>query len=77
MDSTCSHAFLAELPPNFYSVKWNLRLGLSGSNRVNRGGSWNNTPVNLRSANRNNNTPSNRNNNLGFRCVSPKHPLTR
>jgi len=35
--------------------------------RVVRGGSWNNTPDNLRSANRNRNTPDNRNNNLGFR----------
>jgi hypothetical protein len=32
---------------------------------------WNNNAVNLRSANRNNNTPSNRNNNLGFRLVRP------
>jgi hypothetical protein len=39
----------------------------SGSNRVKRGGSWNNDGTNLRSAKRNNNTPSNRNNNLGFR----------
>ncbi|NWG75252.1 MAG: SUMF1/EgtB/PvdO family nonheme iron enzyme [Rubrivivax sp.] len=36
--------------------------------RVLRGGSWNNNPDNLRVANRNNNTPDNRNNNNGFRC---------
>jgi len=42
----------------------------TGSNRVIRGGSWNNNARNLRSANRNNNTPSNRNNNVGFRLVS-------
>jgi len=42
----------------------------SGSNRVIRGGSWNNDGNNLRAANRNNNTPSNRNNNIGFRCAS-------
>lgn len=36
-------------------------------NRVNRGGSFNNTAVNARSANRNHNTPENRNNNLGVR----------
>lgn len=42
----------------------------SGSNRVNRGGSWNNTASNCRSAYRNSNTPSNRNNNNGFRLVS-------
>ena len=38
-----------------------------GSNRVMRGGSWNNDAGNLRCANRNNDRPSNRNNNLGFR----------
>ncbi len=34
-----------------------------------RGGSWNNNPDNLRSANRNRNTTDNRNNNLGFRVA--------
>jgi formylglycine-generating enzyme required for sulfatase activity len=34
-----------------------------------RGGSWNNNPDNCRAANRNNNTPDNRNNNYGFRVV--------
>ncbi|MBW4641990.1 MAG: SUMF1/EgtB/PvdO family nonheme iron enzyme [Goleter apudmare HA4340-LM2] len=34
-----------------------------------RGGSWNNNPENCRSANRNRNTPDNRNNNIGFRVV--------
>ncbi|QYX34249.1 SUMF1/EgtB/PvdO family nonheme iron enzyme [Sphaerospermopsis torques-reginae ITEP-024] len=34
-----------------------------------RGGSWNNNPQNCRSANRNRNTPDNRNNNVGFRVV--------
>ncbi|MDR2482500.1 MAG: SUMF1/EgtB/PvdO family nonheme iron enzyme [Treponema sp.] len=43
----------------------------SGTNRVKRGGSWNNDARNLRSANRNSNGPSNRNNNLGFRLVRP------
>ncbi|MEW6184068.1 MAG: reverse transcriptase domain-containing protein [Bacillota bacterium] len=42
----------------------------TGSNRVNRGGSWNNNADNLRSSNRDNNSPDNRNNNLGFRLVS-------
>jgi len=37
--------------------------------RVVRGGSWSNTPDNLRSANRNRNTTDNRNNNLGFRVA--------
>jgi hypothetical protein len=34
-----------------------------------RGGSWNNNARNCRSANRNNNNPDNRNNNIGFRLV--------
>jgi hypothetical protein len=38
--------------------------------RVVRGGSWNNNPQNLRTANRNRNTTDNRNNNLGFRVGS-------
>jgi len=37
---------------------------------VNRGGSWNNTGTNCRSANRNRNRPENRNNNLGFRLAA-------
>ena len=37
------------------------------SNRVLRGGSWNNNARNCRVSNRNNNNPSNRNNNNGFR----------
>jgi formylglycine-generating enzyme required for sulfatase activity len=39
---------------------------------VNRGGSWNNDATNARVANRNNNNPDNRNNNIGFRlaCIS-------
>ncbi|NEO27623.1 MAG: hypothetical protein F6K03_12200 [Kamptonema sp. SIO4C4] len=32
-------------------------------------GSWNNNPVNCRSANRNNNEPGNLNNNVGFRVA--------
>ncbi len=40
-----------------------------GSNRVNRGGSWNNDARNCRSSNRNNNTPGNRSNNLGLRLA--------
>jgi hypothetical protein len=41
---------------------------------VNRGGSWNNNPRNARVANRNRNTPDNRNNNLGLRLVSTAQP---
>jgi hypothetical protein len=40
----------------------------SGNNRVMRGGSWNNTAMNCRSAFRNNNNPDNNNN--GFRLLS-------
>jgi len=42
----------------------------SGSNRVKRGGNWNNNADNVRSANRNNNNPTNTNNNIGFRSCS-------
>ncbi len=42
-----------------------------------RGGSWNNNPANLRSANRNNNTPSNRNNNIGFRVLAARRVAGR
>ena len=44
-------------------------MGRSGSNRVLRGGSWNNNATNCRSANRNRNNPTNTNNNNGFRVV--------
>ena len=43
----------------------------SGSNRVNRGGSWNNNARNCRVSNRNYNNPDNRNNNLGLRLALP------
>ena len=46
-----------------------MRAG-TGSNRVKRGGNFNNNAQNVRSANRNNNSPDNRNNNLGVRLVS-------
>ncbi len=45
----------------------------TGSNRVIRGGSWNNNAQNCRSANRNNNNPDNRNNNIGFRLANSRH----
>jgi len=43
----------------------------SGSNRVKRGGGWNNNARNARAANRSRNEPDNRNNNLGFRLALP------
>ena len=42
---------------------------LKGSNRVLRGGSWNNDAANCRTANRNTNEPTNRNTNNGFRLA--------
>ena len=41
--------------------------------RVLRGGSWNNNPRNCRAANRNDNAPDNRNNNIGFRVCRGAH----
>ncbi|XZW09897.1 SUMF1/EgtB/PvdO family nonheme iron enzyme [Treponema denticola] len=41
----------------------------SGTNRVKRGGSWNNNANNCTVGKRNNNSPDNRNNNLGFRLA--------
>ncbi|GAB4308460.1 MAG: hypothetical protein Kow0097_09010 [Candidatus Bipolaricaulota bacterium] len=38
-----------------------------------RGGGWNNNANNCRGANRNNNSPDNENNNLGFRLLSTPH----
>lgn len=43
-----------------------------GSDRVIRGGSWNNNASNCRVTNRNNNEPDNRNNNVGFRLARLK-----
>ena len=40
-----------------------------GTNRVNRGGSWNNDAANCRTANRNTNDPTNRTNINGFRVA--------
>jgi len=42
----------------------------SGSNRVKRGGSFDNNDDNLRASNRNDDNPSDDNDNLGFRCAS-------
>ena len=50
------------------------RREVSGSNRVIRGGSWNNDASNCTSSNRNNNNPSNNNNNNGFRLACSAAP---
>jgi hypothetical protein len=47
-----------------------VALTRSTTNRVIRGGSWNNDTNNVRSSNRNNDTPGNTNNNIGFRVAS-------
>ena len=46
---------------------------VGNSNRVNRGGSWNNNSRNCTAGNRNYNNPDNRNNNLGFRLAASQH----
>jgi formylglycine-generating enzyme required for sulfatase activity len=60
---------------------FSTRLGRRpyGSNRVIRGGSWNNNANNTRCANRNNNWPNNANNNNGFRLarVQPGVPAAQ
>ena len=48
------------------------RTGSGSGNRVNRGGSWNNEPANVRCANRNNDAPGDSNDNLGFRLGKTK-----
>jgi len=45
---------------------------ITGNNRVIRGGAWNNDANNVRAAIRNNDTPDNRNNDIGFRPASSR-----
>ncbi len=49
--------------------------GRTGDNRVLRGGSWINNGRNCRSAYRNNNDPSDRNNNIGFRLARAQQAI--
>lgn len=70
MQSLVGHLRIAATR-NLRNVFFKAR-GKRGSNRVIRGGSWNNDAQNCRSANRNNNTPDNRNNNVGFRLASSR-----
>ena len=59
--------------PIDYRVTFSLRSPSRGrrlSSRLLRGGSFNNQASNVRSAYRNNNQPTNRNNNIGFRPSS-------
>jgi hypothetical protein len=57
--------------PKIFLQEW--LNAVNGSNRVNRGGGWNNNAVNCRSAKRNNDAPGNRNENVGFRLASTRH----
>ena len=61
-----NHSMLEQTHP--YSDTAQSRQRLS-QNRVLRGGSWINEPQNLRAANRNHNTPDNRNQNNGLRLA--------
>jgi formylglycine-generating enzyme len=58
---------------NYYqsSPETNPKGPSSGSYRVNRGGSWGNSPGDARAAERNSNSPGNANGSLGFRLVLP------
>ena len=58
----------AEYPPPL--CRRCMRSSAVGTDRVLRGGSWNNAARNCRTANRNGNAPRNRDNNAGFRLVS-------
>ncbi|MGE3163568.1 MAG: SUMF1/EgtB/PvdO family nonheme iron enzyme [Planctomycetota bacterium] len=59
----------------WFTIPWPANAGRARSyvRRVVRGGSWNNPAINARAANRNNNHPENRNNNLGFRVCCGSH----
>ena len=63
--------FASSLDQRIAAMSEAIREGtiLKGSNRVNRGGSWNNDAANCRTANRNTNEPTNRTNNNGFRLA--------
>ena len=63
---TCEHLALAPCPLSGRVVRPVPGAWPSPCRRVLRGGSWNNKPRNLRSANRNRNTTGNRNNNNGL-----------
>ena len=51
------------------TAQTNPKGPLSGSHRVNRGGSWTNSPLNTRVASRSGSAPAHRSGNLGFRLA--------
>jgi len=55
--------------PDPCNIQYQGAFAAHGAKRVNRGGSWVNDADLCRVANRNNNHPANRNNNLGFRLA--------
>lgn len=60
-----------------YDDRSSRAIIIGGSHRVNRGGDYTNAAANLRAANRDNNEPSNRDNDLGFRLCSTVDGLIR
>ena len=62
----------AEIDSFAFYVSISVVLRPCGSNRVRRGGSFDNDDNNLRASNRNDDNPSDDNDNLGFRCASPR-----
>lgn len=66
---------LASFVQHAYTKRFRKEI-LEGSNRVLRGGSWNNDAKNCRVACRNNNSPDNRNNNIGFRLALAQNDVS-
>ncbi len=63
-----ARAFVRRVAQNcHFRAFWPVVRGLSKSNRVLRGGAFNNNDRNVRAAYRNQNNPNNRNHNNGFR----------
>jgi hypothetical protein len=72
MDRPCeTRAKLGLAPGGFKALNFCGMHGrqTAGESRALRGGNWNNSSGNLASSNRNNNSPTNENNNVGFRVA--------
>ena len=75
---TALTAFLMQFDTSGYRRRYfGCRREASGSNRVIRGGGYNNDAGNCASSNCNNNNPSNNNDNNGFRLVCSAAPQGR